>query len=162
MAPKLGFSIVSLATYEWPVDVKVPFVNEDGEGDYEVHRFTGLFKHLSNADANTMLKDMHAKVEAMKAEKDGETETDMVSASQVLVQNQIDLYAGIWQGWRDGVTDEHGVALPCNEETKRQLLGQRMIREAVMEAHRASQSGEAVRAKNSKASPEDGQQTGES
>lgn len=153
MSEKLGFSLASLATYEWPVDVKVP-VN----GDFETHRFTGVFKHLAHDEAKAMLERLNQKAEGAKAED----ETNLVDTATQIAENQIELYSDIFKGWGNDLTDENGQAIPVTDDAKRALLSQRIIRDAVIKAHRDSQAGEAVRAKNFETSPEAGQQTGES
>lgn len=153
MTPKLGFSLASLATYEWPVDVQVP-----SNGSFTTHRFTGVFKHLSHDDAKAMLAAMNAKVAELKA-REGEDSTPL-DAATLIADHQIALYSDIFVGWREDLTDTSGERLPATPENIRSLLGQRMIRDAVIKAHRDSQAGEEVRTKNSATSPEAGQATG--
>jgi hypothetical protein len=155
-----GFSIKLLKSYHWPVDVKVPVMNADGEGEFDTHRFTGHFKHLSNAEANALLAKAQEKIDQFKAE----SETSDVSAlrtSEVIANHQIELYADIWLGWGEDLTGEDGQPLSYSEEVKLQLLGQKMIREAVMKAHQESQGGEEARLKNSATLPVVGQAGGE-
>lgn len=154
MSKQVGFSIKALDTYEWPVDVKVPVVDkETGDGTFEVRRFTGLFRHLSLSESQAIMDRLKTSVEQDKAEMaDPADPADpalmQMKVGSMVAQYQIDLYADIWVGWGDGLTDEHGDPLPYSDTMKRKLLEERMIRDAVMEAHRLSQGGEAVRQKN--------------
>jgi len=156
-----GFSIKLLKSYHWPVDVKVPVMNADGEGEFDTHRFTGHFKHLSMTEANALLAKAQEKIDQLTAEA-AESEVSALRTSEIIANHQIDLYADIWLGWGDDLTGEDGQPLPYTEDTKRQLLGQKMIREAVMKAHQESQGGEAARSKNSVTLPVAGQVGGES
>lgn len=158
MSRKLGFSVKALDQYDWPVDVQVPFMTADG--DYETHRFTGRFRHLSMTEVDAMFSELQAKIDALKEAEDANLSS--IRVAELSAQYQIDLYMGIWMGWGDDLTDEHDQPLPCNDETRRSLLGKRIVREAVIKAYQDSQAGEAVRAKNSGISPEDGPATGES
>jgi hypothetical protein len=74
--------------------------------------------------------------------------TYQFKVAEFLAGKEIDLYMGLFAGWGDDLTDEHGEPLPYNDDTKRQLLEEKIIREAVKKAHRDSQAGEAVRTKN--------------
>lgn len=161
MTPKSGFSIKLLKDYEWPVDVKIPFVNADGEGDYETHRFIGVFKHLKMDEVNEMLAGLQEKIKQVTADVEA-NEASGLRTAEIIASHQVDLYMGIWTGWRDDLTGEDDKPLAYSEEAKRQLLGQKMIREAVMKAHQDSQGGEAARLKNSMTSAEAGQVGGES
>lgn len=156
MTAKLGFSLASLNTYEWPVDVQVP-----SNGDFVSHRFTGVFKHLSHNDAKTMLERMNAKVAEIKAQEASDNSAPL-DAATLIADHQIELYSDILVGWKDDLSDETGKPLPCTEHNKCLLLGQRIIRDAVIKAHRDSQAGEVVRTKNSETSPGAGQAIGES
>lgn len=139
---KPGFSIAQLDSYRWPVDVKVP-----ANGGYETYRFTGIFKHLSSADAAAMLAGFE------QHDIDEQDPMAAVKMAQYVTDKQVDLYMQIWLGWEDDLTDAQGKPLPCTEEARRQLLRQRMIREGVMAAHKASQGGEEPRVGNSAMSP---------
>ncbi len=144
---KMGFSIATLATYQWPVDVKVPVVDEDGSGAFEAHRFTGTFRHLDLEESKALMQRIKAEADQDEAPA-VEGPVDPMIVATMAAQLQIDLYMEIWEGWGENLTGPDGQPLPYTDEAKRQLLGQRMIREAVIEAHRASQGGEAVRTKN--------------
>lgn len=143
-----GFSVTDLATYEWPVDVKVPFVNDDGEGEFETRRFTGKFKHLALDEANALFAKLQERFEGDQEQPVGAGEVAAMHAATRVANYQIDLYMEIWLGWGDDLTGADGQPLPHSDDTRRQLLNQRLIREAVIEAHKSSQGGEAVRAKN--------------
>ncbi len=145
---KTGFSIAALDTYQWPVDVKVPVVNEDGDGDYETRRFIGTFRHLSVEQTNELIQRIKP-----DAKEDSDADSDSAAPTPTEIANmaaymQIDLYEDIWLGWNDDLTDQNGKPLKYSDDMKRQLLGQRMIRDAVMKAYKDSQGGEAVRTKN--------------
>ncbi len=148
---KVGFSIKALDTYEWPVDVKVPVVNPDTrEGEFEVRRFTGKFKHISLSESRELmarLSEQNTKDNAELAEP-ADAGAMQFRLGAMVAEYQIALYADIWVGWGNDLTDEHGDPLPYSDEMKRKLLEERMIRDAVIEAHKASQGGEAVRQKN--------------
>jgi hypothetical protein len=148
---KVGFSIKALDTYEWPVDVKVPIVDPaTKEGGHEVHRFTGKFKHLSLTESRALIDKLNTRVASDTA---GFADIADPAAMQLQVaalgaEYQIALYSEIWLGWGPELTDEHGDPLAYSDDMKRKLLEERIIRDAVMEAHRLSQGGEAVRQKN--------------
>ncbi|MCK9246664.1 MAG: hypothetical protein M0P11_06895 [Anaerolineaceae bacterium] len=155
---KVGFSIKALDTYEWPVDVKVPVVNPvTGEGEFEVHRFTGIFKHISLSESREMMSrlkernqaDQDALTGAAESAEPDDAATLQFRVGTMVADYQIALYADIWVGWGNDLTDEHGEPLPYSDDLKRKLLEERMIRDAVIDAHKASQGGEKVREKNS-------------
>ena len=155
---KMGFSIKALDTYKWPVDVKVPVVNpHTGEGEFEVRSFTGIFKHLSLSESREMMNRLKERSQADQAALTSAAESaepDDAAALQfkvgtMVADYQIALYADIWVGWGNDLTDENGDPLPYSDELKRKLLEERMIRDAVIAAHKLSQGGEAVREKNS-------------
>jgi len=167
MSVKKGFSITALSNYQWPVDVKVPVVNQAGEGVFETHRFTGEFKHLSLTEAAKLFADLesaveHEKVLAKEQAANPDGELDALTLAQRITRYEIDLYMSIFVGWGDDLTDEHGKPFPKTDEMRRKLLEERMIREAVKEAHRQSQGGEVARLGNFETSPVAGPATGES
>lgn len=160
MSRKLGFSVKALDQYDWPVDVKVPFMTAQGDGDYETHRFTGRFRHLSMTEVDTMFAELQGKIDALKEAEDAQLNS--IRVAELSAQYQIDLYMGIWVGWGNDLSDENGAPLPCTEDARRALLGKRIVREAVIQAYQDSQAGEVLRLKNSETSPEAGPATGES
>lgn len=144
---KTGLCIGDLDTFEWPVDVKVPT-----NGDYTTHRFTGQFRYISLDET----KDLLAGVETPDIDP-ADPRASLLLAEHT-AQIQVDLYMQIWRGWGDDLTGPEDKPLPVNDQAKRQLLSQRIIREAVIEAYRQSQGGEEARLGNSETLPDSGQQ----
>lgn len=151
---KNGFSIKSLDTYEWPVDVQIPTKDaETGEGKFETHRFTGIFKHQSKTELENISNTVNLAASVVTLQTkladllpgDPRRQTTM---ALMFAQVQIETYMQLWQGWGSDLTDLDGVPLPYSDEMKRKLLEERVIREAVSKAHQASQNGEAARVKN--------------
>lgn len=151
MSAKTGFSIKALDTYEWPVDVRVPVIDaETGDGTYEIRRFTGKFKHVSVTEGKAIMDRLSSQLD--QDTKAMTTASDAASAafgaSMMATHYEIELYAEIWVGWGEDLTDENGAPLPYSDELKRKLLEEAIIRNAVKEAHQKALGGEAVRRKN--------------
>lgn len=151
---KNGFSIKSLDSYEWPVDVQIPTTDEKtGEGKFETHRFTGRFKHHSKTELEAISKkvDLAGSVTELQTQMaalpPGDPRRQTVAAL-MFAQVQIETYVHLWDGWGNDLTDQDGDPLPYSDDMKRKLLEERVIREAVMKAHKDSQNGEAARVKN--------------
>lgn len=159
---KNGFSIKSLDTYEWPVDVAVPVVNQEtGEGEFEYHRFTGKFKHYSATEYEELVKRVIDRLAERNKKKEAAPDTESKTSTHALdigigmldratsqARVQIELYNEIWQGWGNDLTDQLGEPLPYDQDMKRKLLEEKIIRLAVIKAFNDSQAGEGARVKN--------------
>ena len=84
MTRKTGFSIKALDTYEWPVDVQVPCINAEGDGDFETHRFTGKFKHLSLSEAKTVSERLKKAVKQEQDRMREQGETDVADPTTAM------------------------------------------------------------------------------
>lgn len=149
---KNGFSIKSLDIYEWPVDVQIPVRDtKTGDGSFETHRFTGMFKHLSKTELENIVNQVDMSDQSDDLEDKGFGRVDpafSIKLAQRIASKQVQLFSHLWVGWGSDLTDENGNPLPYSDETKLKLLEERTIRDAVIKAHKDSQGGEAARAKN--------------
>jgi len=148
----MSFSLKLVDEYDWPVTVRVP-----NAGKVEEHQFTARFRHLD-------LDQVRAMIDEIVAAQNKERGSEQVSAVNAVVdgaQLQIEQAMIYWVGWGDDLTDTEGKPIPYGDETKRKLLGVRIIREALVKAWQDSQSGEAARLGNSDSSPAGGPAAGD-
>lgn len=151
----MSFTLRLVDDYEWPVEVRVP-----NGGALEVHRFTARFRHLGLDQVQEMVQ----RVIAASREQEGRGADAQLASMDALVgvaRLQAEQAMAYWVGWGDDLLGADGQPLPYSEETKARLLGVRIIREAVVAAWQASQSGDAARLGNSAGSPAGGPAEGD-
>lgn len=151
MSMQVGFSIDALDEYEWPVDVKVPVINPvTGDGEFEVRRFIGVFKHMDLEESKALMARLRENVDAGKEalEKNFDPALSQLESGAMIADYQIEIYKDIWLRWKDDLTDKERNPIPYDDKVKIKLLGSRMIRESVIEAHRLSQGGAKAIEKN--------------
>lgn len=148
----MSFSLKLVDEYDWPVTVRVP-----NAGEVEEHQFTARFRHLDLDQVREMIDEI---VAAQNKER-GDEQISAVNAVVDGAQLQIEQAMIYWVGWGEDLTDTDGNPIPYGDETKRKLLGVRIIREALVKAWQDSQSGEAARLGNSDSSPAGGPAAGD-
>ena len=115
------FRLVEEATYEWPVDVKLPSTTKPGT--FETHRFFVEFVVVASDEAR-----------AIEAElRDAGTDADDAAQSDALLIRAA-------RGWRD-VVNADGGEIPFSETAFRHLLRFTPIRLACYQAYTDSLSG---------------------
>lgn len=144
----MSFSLKLVDEYDWPVTVRVP-----NAGVVEEHQFTARFRHLDLDQVRAMIDE----IMAAQSKPDQQAINAVVDGAQL----QIEQAMVYWVGWGDDLTDTEGKPIPYGDETKRKLLGVRIIREAVVRAWQDSHSGEAARLGNSDSSPAGGPAAGD-
>ena len=115
------FKLVEEATYEWPVDVKLPSTTKPGT--FETHRFFMVFVVVPTDEAKAI------EAELLDA---GTGADDAARADALLIRAA--------RGWRD-VVDEAGDEIPFSEPALKHLLQLTPIRLACYQAYTASLSG---------------------
>lgn len=144
----MSFSLKLVDEYDWPVTVRVP-----NAGVVEEHQFTARFRHLDLDQVRGMIDE----IMAAQSKPDQQAINAVVDGAQL----QIEQAMVYWVGWGDDLTDTDGQPIPYSDDVKRKLLGVRIIREALVKAWQASQSGDAARLGNSAGSPAGGPAEGD-
>lgn len=151
----MSFSLKLVDEYDWPVTVRVP-----NAGVVEEHQFTARFRHLDLDQVRGMIEQVMAASRGAE-----ESAQDVPSRSMRTVidaaELQIEQAMAYWVGWGDDLVGTDGAPLPYSEDTKRRLLGVRIIREALVAAWQSSQAGDAARLGNSAGSPAGGPAEGD-
>lgn len=144
----MSFSLKLVDEYDWPVTVRVP-----NAGVVEEHQFTARFRHLDLDQVRGMIDE----IMAAQSKPDQQAINAVVDGAQLQIEQAMVYLVG----WGDDLTDTDGQPIPYSDDVKRKLLGVRIIREALVKAWQASQSGDAARLGNSAGSPAGGPAEGD-